>query len=147
MSEDLAESLNQRRGGFNEALGLRFVRATQEEVIGRLEIGPEHLQPYGVVHGGVYASMIETVASVGAALNVMPEGRYTVGVENSTAFLRATRSGHLSARATPLSRGRRSHVWTVEVRDEGERLVATGRVRMLCLEAGARLGGETVELS
>ena len=112
----------------------------------RLEIGPQHHQPYGVVHGGVYSSMVETAASVGAALHVMPQGRHTVGLENSTTFLRATRDGHLTARATPLARGRRSHVWEVEIRDDEDRLVAKGRVRMLCLEGDAELAGEQVSV-
>ncbi|MCA9583691.1 MAG: PaaI family thioesterase, partial [Myxococcales bacterium] len=61
MSVDQAEMINARRGGFNESLGLSFVRATVDEVVARLAIGHQHHQPYGVVHGGVYASMIETV--------------------------------------------------------------------------------------
>mgnify|MGYP002078543734 CR=1 FL=1 len=136
--------INAGKGGYNELLGLEIVRATVDEVVARLEVGPRHHQPYGVVHGGVYASMIETVASVGAALNVIPEGRHTVGLENSTTFLRATREGHLTATAPPLARGRRSHVWEVAVTDDGGRLVAKGRVRLLCLEGDAQLAGESV---
>ena len=144
MSQDFAQMINARRGGYNESIGLTFERATVDEVVARIEVGPQHHQPYGVVHGGVYSSMVETVASVGAALNVMPDGRHTVGLENSTTFLRATREGSLTARATPLARGRRSHVWEVEVRDDEDRLVAKGRVRMLCLEGDAQLAGEKV---
>lgn len=143
---DAAAVLNQHRGGFDEALGLRFVRATPDEVVAEVEVGPQHLQPYGVVHGGVYAAIVETLASSGAALGAMQEGRHAVGLENSTTFLRAVRSGRLSARALPLTRGRRSHVWEVEIRDQEDRLVSKGRVRMLCLEGDAQLAGEAVTL-
>lgn len=146
MSDDAAEMLNRHRGGFDDSLGLRFLRATPVEVVAELEVGPQHLQPYGVVHGGVYCAMVETLASSGAALGVMAEGRHTVGLENSTTFLRAVREGRLVGTATPLTRGRRSHVWEVEIRDADDRLAAKGRVRMLCLEGDARLAGETVAL-
>lgn len=146
MSEDQSAMINARRGGFNESLGLTFARATVDEVVATIVVGPQHHQPYGVVHGGVYAAMIETVASVGAALNVMPEGKHTVGLENSTTFLRATREGTLTATGTPLSRGRRSHVWEVAITGDDGRLVAKGRVRMLVLEPDAQLAGEAVRV-
>lgn len=140
------ELLNHRRGGFNEHLGLVFVAAKYDEVIAELEIGDQHLQPYGLVHGGVYASMIETVASTGAAMNALPIGQHTVGLENSTSFLRATRYGMLRARGVPRVRGRRSQVWEVAVRDTDKRLVATGRVRLINIPRSDDIGGETVKL-
>lgn len=143
---DFAEMLNARRGGLNAALGLSFVRATRDEVIAELTIGPEHLQPYGLVHGGVYCAMAETVASSGAAIHAMAEGRHTVGLENSTSFLRAVREGKVRATGTPLSRGRRSQVWEVAMRDDQGRLVATGRVRLLVLEPEAEVAGEAVRI-
>ncbi len=145
LPHDLLETLNRMRGGFNETLGLRFVTATHDEVVAELEVKPELLQPYGLVHGGVHSAMIETLASTAAAINAYPHP--TVGLENSTSFLKAVRSGRLRGRATPLSRGRRSQVWQVEIRDEQEQLVATGRVRMLCLPPDAAIAGATVDTS
>ena len=146
MPDDHREWLNARRGGYNRLLGLEFLRATTEEVVARLTITEAHRQPYGVVHGGVYASMAETVASVGAALHAMADGRHTVGLENGTSFLRATRDGDLTARAIPLTTGRRTHVWEVAIRDDAGRLVASSRVRLLCLEGDAALAGEPIEV-
>jgi len=143
---DFADMLNGLREGLNETLGMTFVRATTEEVVARIEIGPEHLQPYGLVHGGVYCAMIETLASSAAAIHVLREGRHTVGLENSTSFLRGVRGGTITGTATPLSLGRRSHVWEVAIRDAEERLVASGRVRMIVLDAGSDVGGEQVAL-
>lgn len=136
--------LNAHRGGFNEALGLSFLAASASEVIGEIVIGPQHVQPYGIVHGGVYASMAETLASTGAALSVMPEGKHAVGLENTTAFLHACRGGRLRGVARPLAGGRRSQVWEVAIRDERDRLIAHGRVRLMILEADAEIAGRKV---
>jgi uncharacterized protein (TIGR00369 family) len=146
MLEDLAVQANAVKGGFNTALGLAFVRVTTEEVIAEVLVRPEHLQPYGLVHGGVYAAMIETLCSTGAAVNALARGQTTVGQENATSFIRAVRGGTLRGRAVPLTRGRRSHVWEARIEDDQGRLVAVGRVRLLCLEAGAEAGGEELHL-
>ena len=127
-------------------MGVTFVRATPDEVVAEWTVGPQHLQPYGIVHGGVHSGVIETVASVGAAINAVENGRGVVGLENHTTFLRAVRRGRLTATAVPLTRGRRSHVWEVAVRDELGKMVATGRVRLLCVEPGTDLGGKHVDL-
>ena len=144
LPDDIVEQLNRTRGGFNETVGLRFVSATYDEVVGEIDVGPRHQQPYGLAHGGVYATLIETLASVGAAVNEAPRGQHTVGIENTTSFLRAVRTGILRGTAVPLTRGRRSHVWEVTLRDDAGRLVATGRVRMLCVPHGNAIAGETV---
>ncbi|MEB2312693.1 MAG: PaaI family thioesterase [Polyangiaceae bacterium] len=141
---DFSEMLNAHRGGWNDAMRLVFKRATADEVEAELTIDELHRQPYGIVHGGVYAGIIETLCSTGAALYAGRNGQTTVGLENHTSFLRATRAGRLRVRATPLQRGRRAQVWEGSVYDDEERLVATGRVRLICLEGGAALAGETV---
>jgi 1,4-dihydroxy-2-naphthoyl-CoA hydrolase len=141
---DVLQMLNAARGGFELALGMTFTRASADEVELEVPVRPELLQPYGLVHGGVYSSIIESAASVGAALFAMRSGQTTVGLENTTSFLRAVRSGKLVAVAKPLHRGRQTQVWEVEVRSDEGKLAATGRVRMLCLEAGAAVAGETV---
>jgi len=146
LPENVVEMINARQGGYNRAMGLRFIRATLDEIEAEIEIAEQHLQPYGLVHGGVLSGMIESLCSTAAALNVLAEGRSTVGLENATSFLRAVRSGTLRCVARPLVRGRRSHVWEATIHDEGGRLVASGRVRMLVLEPGATADGEPVAL-
>jgi 1,4-dihydroxy-2-naphthoyl-CoA hydrolase len=143
---DVVTMLNAARGGFEIAMGLVFTRATQDEVACEVPVGPHLVQPYGLVHGGVYASIIETVASVGAAMFAMPNGQTAVGLENTTSFLRAVRTGKLVGLARPLHRGRATQVWEVEVRGDDGKLAATGRVRMLCLEPGASVAGEKVAI-
>jgi 1,4-dihydroxy-2-naphthoyl-CoA hydrolase len=138
-TEDFAPEMNAARGGWNETMGLVFVRATGDEVIAECEIGPGHFQVHGIVHGGVYSGMIETVASVGAALHAAPRGDTVVGLENHTSFLHAVREGTLRVTARPLTRGRRTQVWEATITDAMGRIAATGRVRLLCLEPAAAM--------
>ena len=93
--ENVLELINSNLGGFNNAMGLHFTKAAPDEYIAEMEITDRHLQPYGLVHGGVYAGMIETLCATGAALAVWEENKHTVGLENNTSFLRAVRGGRL----------------------------------------------------
>jgi uncharacterized protein (TIGR00369 family) len=144
--EDFATALNGSLDGWNRAMKLRFVSATQDEVVAELDLGPEHRQPYGIVHGGVHAGIVETAASVGAALHAMAHGRTVVGLENHTSFIHAVREGTLRVTAKPITRGRRTQVWEGTVTDPAGRVVATGRVRLLVLEPEASLAGETARV-
>jgi 1,4-dihydroxy-2-naphthoyl-CoA hydrolase len=144
--QDFAEEIQQLPEGWVRAMGVRITHATEDEVRAEWTVDERHLQAYGIVHGGVHCGVIETLASVGAALWAIKHARGVVGLENHTSFLRAVRAGtRLSAVATPLQRGRRAQVWEAEIRDEQDRLIATGRVRLLCLEQGAALGGQDLE--
>ena len=141
---DLAATLNASVQGFNAVMGVRFVSAGRDEVIAEVALGDVHRQPYGVVHGGVYAGLIETVTSTGAALDAMTRGDSVVGLENTTSFLHATRAGTLRATARPLARGRRTQVWEASITDDAGRVVASGRVRLLALGPEASLAGAKV---
>lgn len=121
-------------GGFNETLGLRFDEVGPDRVSVVLDIGPGLLQPYGIVHGGVWCSIVETAASMGAAQWYGERGR-VVGVANHTNFLRAIGDGSVTAVATPIHRGRTQQLWLVEVCDQAARLVARGEVRIQNLPA------------
>jgi uncharacterized protein (TIGR00369 family) len=131
--------------GFDEAMGFQYVRLDRDEVVLEYTIDERHRQPYGIVHGGVHCAIVEAACSTGAALDAMARGQSVVGVENHTSFLRAARSGRVRVSAKPLVRGRRSQVWEATVADEKGRVLASGRVRLLCLEPGSDLAGEKVE--
>jgi uncharacterized protein (TIGR00369 family) len=145
--DDMTEMLNGTIDGWNKAMGLRFVRATEDEVVAELEIGPIHRQPYGIVHGGVHAGVVETVTSTGAALYAMKRGQSVVGLENHTSFLKAVREGTLRVTARPLARGRSTQVWEATVTDAEGRAVASGRVRLFSLDAGAAIAGQKVDVA
>ena len=139
MTEDLVERLNGLPGWVRE-MGIVILAASPDEVTGEWQVGEKHHQPYGIVHGGVHCGVIETLASIGAALVAQPRGQRVVGLENSTTFIRAVRSGKLHAVARPVTRGRSSQVWEAWIRDDKDRLVAQGRVRLLCVDENTALG-------
>ena len=123
------DSLN-KLAGWAGAMKLVFTVATGDEVACEFEIDDQHLQPFGLVHGGVHCGVIETVTSIGATLHVRHHGQEAVGLENSTSFIRAATSGKLFAVARPIVRGRTNQLWEAWIRDEKDRLVAQGRVRL-----------------
>jgi 1,4-dihydroxy-2-naphthoyl-CoA hydrolase len=112
--------------------GIELTEASAESCTGKIVINETHHQPYGVVHGGVYATLIETLASTGAAIWAMENGMAgCVGVANQTDFIRATREGVLVGSATPIHRGRTQQLWQVTVvREEDGKLAARGQVRL-----------------
>ena len=136
--DDFADRINQLNdSNFASDLGLAIESATPERIVGTLKIEARHLQPFGIVHGGVYCSIIESLASMGAFLN-LSEGRTCAGIENHTSFLRSIGGGTGTAVARPVNRGRTTHLWEVDIRDDKERLVARGMVRLAVLELPAR---------
>ena len=120
--------------GFNEALGIEYQEVTADRVVLSIEVGPHHHQPYGIVHGGVWCALIETAASVGGATWYGERGQ-VVGVANQTDFLHAVESGTATATATPIHRGRLQQLWVVEIRNESDRLLSRGQVRLQNLPA------------
>jgi uncharacterized protein (TIGR00369 family) len=115
---------------FDAFYGLRILRCDEHGITGTMEIRPHHLQPSRVVHGGVYASIVEALASFGTNWHVVPDGQFALGMNNSTSFLRPCGSGALHGTGAPLHRGRSSWVWDVAIRDDDDRLCATGRVTL-----------------
>lgn len=143
---NLVEILNENLSGFDRLIGLRFTWASPDRFQAELEVGDAHRQPYGLVHGGVYAAMVETVCSTAAAVSVLGRGRSAVGLENNTSFLKAVRSGRLLCEARPLVQGRNSQVWEAEVTDDRGRLVAKGKVRLLTPESEVEADGAPLTL-
>jgi 1,4-dihydroxy-2-naphthoyl-CoA hydrolase len=139
MAETFVDSVNALPGWVRE-MGIVITSASPDEVTCTWEVKEKHHQGYGIVHGGVHCGVIETLASIGAALVARPRGQRVVGLENSTSFIRAVRSGTLRGLAKPVTRGRTTQVWEAWIRDEQDRLVASGKVRLLCVEEGRDLG-------
>ena len=146
MANDFSDQLNKFPEGWVQAMGMVITHATKDEVRCEVMVGQQHLQGYGIVHGGVHCGIIETLSSMGAYLFAREKGQHVVGLENNTSFIRAVRAGaKLHAVATPITRGRQTQVWQAQVLDEENRLVATGRVRLLCISADQSLAGEQVK--
>lgn len=130
-----------RNDHLSAALGFSVVSATRDEVIIEWEVAAKHLQPQGIVHGGVYCAAIESACSIGATVDAMARfGRHAVGLENHTSFIRSVRGGKLRATATPITRGRNTQVWEARITDQSDKTVATGRVRLYCVDTAALSG-------
>jgi 1,4-dihydroxy-2-naphthoyl-CoA hydrolase len=117
--------------GFDSELGLKYIELTPDGGRARLEINDKLLQPAGIVHGGVYCSIVESLASLSGAVWLSENGGgNVVGVNNNTDFLRAISSGTVTAESTPIHRGRRQQLWLVTITDDNDRVVARGQVRL-----------------
>lgn len=131
--------------GFDTNMGFEIIHASRDEVVLEYVVDERHLQPYGIVHGGIHCAIVESACSTGAGLDAIARGQSVVGVENHTSFIRAVRKGtRLRTTATPITRGRRSQVWEATTRDEQDRTISTGRVRLLCLDPGTELAGKKI---
>lgn len=139
MSENASSHLPTEPVGFDLALGFTMTDMSGDAVRGTIDITPRQHQPYGIVHGGVFCSVVETAASVGGALWFGDRG-HVVGVSNTTNFLRAVREGQLQVEATPLHRGRTQQLWQVFIHDENEKLIAKGEVRLANITEAAAIG-------
>jgi 1,4-dihydroxy-2-naphthoyl-CoA hydrolase len=118
-------------------LGLRITYADGQRVEATMPVTGRHLQAHGIAHGGIYCTVIETVASIGATLYA-GLGQQVVGVSNRTSFIRALRSGRVRIAAERADGDGDLQFWSVRITDEGERLVATGYVQLLRLHDRTR---------
>ena len=120
--------------GLVDLLGFRIESVDARRVVARFVVDERHLQPYGLVHGGVYCAIAETIASFGAATaaHEREPGAGAVGLENHTTFLRAARAGtEVVAEAVALHGGRRTQSWSVTIRDGSGVELAVSNVRLL----------------
>jgi uncharacterized protein (TIGR00369 family) len=118
-------------GGFTGHLGLVLTRVESGEVHAWAEVGPVHHQDMGIVHGGWYAAVVETVASFGAHTAATVNGMSVVGVANTTEFFRPVRTGRLDVVAAAVHQGRTQQVWEVHItRADDGKLVARGQLRL-----------------
>jgi 1,4-dihydroxy-2-naphthoyl-CoA hydrolase len=115
---------------FLRVAGLAFDEITGTRVTGHLLLGPQHHTPWGIVHGGVYTTAVESAASVGASTAVRDQAQVAVGLTNTTHFLRSVTDGRVNVEATALSQGRTQQLWRVDITDESGRLIAHGEVRL-----------------
>ena len=120
-------AIDELRKGMAAAMGIEIVSLTPEKVVATMPVDHRTQQPFGLLHGGASAALAETVASLGAYLNVDPETQAAVGVELNANHLRGKTEGIVTATATPVRRGRTIHVWDIKIEDEESRLVCVSR--------------------
>lgn len=118
-------------GSWLAALGFQMEELTGSRVVGHLDVTPDHHTPWGVVHGGVFATIVESTCSLGASAAVADRGQFAVGVCNTTDFFRPVVDGRMDVVAEPVLQGRIQQVWSVEfTRHDDGKLVAQGRLRL-----------------
>jgi uncharacterized protein (TIGR00369 family) len=121
--------------GFDALYGLEVTELSDGRVGGRVSVRDELKQPYGLVHGGVYASIAESLTSIATALAVGPDGRFAVGLSNQTSFLRPITEGTINALASCKHRGHTTWVWEVEITDDSGRLCVLTRMTIAVRDA------------
>jgi uncharacterized protein (TIGR00369 family) len=116
------------RDALGELIGIEHLDAGDGEARARVAVGERVMQPYGLVHGGVYPVVVETICSKATHEAVAGEGKVALGQSNSVTFLRPISAGHVNALARARHRGRTSWVWQVEFTDDDGRLCALGEM-------------------
>lgn len=121
------EIRNRLDAGMANAIGIEIITLTADLVVATMPVDQRTRQPFGLLHGGASAALAETVASLGAFMNIDPKTQAAVGVELNANHIRGKRDGIVTATATPLQRGRTIHVWEIRISDEEGRLVCASR--------------------
>jgi 1,4-dihydroxy-2-naphthoyl-CoA hydrolase len=122
------EQINGAIRGFDRLYGLELLACSDTDVRAQVTVRDELKQPAGLLHGGVYAAVAESIASIATALAVFEQGDMAVGLSNNTSFLRPITEGLVHARATRLHRGRTTWVWDVRFSDDADRTCAVTRM-------------------
>ncbi len=128
MSTVDVDQINLAMHGFDRLYGLQLLACSDSEVRARIAVREELKQPAGLIHGGVYASMAESMASLATALAVYEQGETAMGLSNNTSFLRPITEGSVHASATRVHRGRTTWVWDVRFSDDADRTCAVTRM-------------------
>jgi 1,4-dihydroxy-2-naphthoyl-CoA hydrolase len=128
MTMPSSEELNGMLRGYDRLYGFEFLELSEDEARARVVVRDELKQPVGLVHGGVYASLAESVTSLVTAVSVMSEGNMATGLSNVTNFLRPITEGTVHAHAIRLHRGRTTWVWDVRMSDDADRVCAITRM-------------------
>lgn len=118
-----------------ETMDITVTEASTERVSATMPVGSKVHQPFGILHGGASLVLAETVASIGATLNIDLQTHRAVGLEINANHIRSKRDGMLNAVATPLHRGRSTHVWQINIHDEADKLVCTSRCTLAIIES------------
>lgn len=127
-SDEIVAMINSTRAGSVwDVLDIRLVSAEKDRVVATMPIGPNHRQQVGYLHGGISITLAESLASLGAVLNIDASKQMAFGLEINANHLRPKRDGQLTGVATPIHRGRTTHVWDVQITDENDKLICVSR--------------------
>lgn len=120
--------------GMARTIGIELVVLTPDKVVATMPVDDRTRQPFGLLHGGASAALAETVASLGAFLNIDEDKQAAVGVELNSNHIRGKREGIVTATATPLHLGRKIHVWEIRIEDEKKHLICASRCTLAIID-------------
>jgi 1,4-dihydroxy-2-naphthoyl-CoA hydrolase len=123
-----AAQINEHLLGYDRLYGLEFLECSETDVRAQVLVRDDHKQPAGLVHGGLYASIAESIASIATGLSVLDEGFMAMGMANNTSFLRPITAGVVHAHAKRIHRGRTTWLWDVSCSDDEGRPCAVTRM-------------------
>lgn len=126
----LEDAVGMKKDTLLESLGIEIIEITEHSLIGTMPVDKRTVQPYGILHGGASVSLAETLGSVAAHLSIDSSKYYAVGMEVNANHLRPATSGNVIGTATPVHIGNNSHVWSISIKDEDDRLVCISRLTM-----------------
>ena len=127
-SDEIVARINTtREGSVWDILDIKLVSATKDKVVATMPIGPNHRQQVGYLHGGISVVLAESIASLGTVLNIDANRQMAFGLEINANHLRTKREGQLTGTATPIHRGRTTHVWEIKITDEYDKLICISR--------------------
>jgi 1,4-dihydroxy-2-naphthoyl-CoA hydrolase len=143
----IARMNSTRTGSVWEVLDIKLVVAEKDKVVATMPIGPQHRQQVGYLHGGVSVVLAESLASLGAVLNIDADNQMAFGLEINANHLRPKRDGMLTATATPFYKGRTTQVWEVKITDEQEKLICISRCTVAIVNRPPDNGNPLADLS
>ena len=127
-NEEIVAHINAtRQDSIWAILDITVVSASKDRVVATMPIGPNHRQQVGYLHGGASVTLAESLASLGTALNIDMDRQMAFGLEINANHLRPKREGRLTGVATPIHKGRTTHVWEIKISDEDDKLVCISR--------------------
>lgn len=123
------ESLNNfSKNTLMETLGIEYTELGKDYICAKMPVDKRTHQPMGVLHGGASAALIETLGSIGSHLLIDSKTKFSAGLELNINHIKAVKSGYVFGKATIVHQGRKTHIWQVDITNENDKLVATGRL-------------------
>jgi 1,4-dihydroxy-2-naphthoyl-CoA hydrolase len=123
-----------QKNTITEVLGIEITDFGRDYFCGKMPVDHRTVQPYGLLHGGASAVLAETLGSIAGGMQVNLETQSVVGVEINCNHLRSARDGWVYGKATPVKIGRKIHVWNIEIKNEGDKLVAVSRLTLAVID-------------
>lgn len=127
------------KNSFVDHLGIRFTAFDGKSISGVIDITPFHLQPVGVVHGGVYIALAETIAGAGSSLLIENEEKIALGNTINSQHISSLKSGRITATGTLIHKGTFKHIWDIKITDESGKLISISRVNNSIKELNTEL--------